>query len=143
MLHFTYHVQDGYVLSLSELEALLQEISGDTRWSCAYSPDTRTRTMVTIFCVQPPNQISYQFPLMREVAASWDKPENTMVCLHPEVSHQVEAGLYFDGPNLHEDCLRDWDTFWIPIESALRKRTGPIVHAEFQPPPEEGSAPTV
>jgi hypothetical protein len=143
MIHFTYHVKDGYILSLTELVSLLSGISaGDRQWRYALTQRfvESDRTVVTIrfsnaLYASLPNDLSFHFPLLRRYAAPWDDPDATFVCLHPESARVGQHGLYFEENEVKGDCLYDWEEFWPPIQAALTAREPSPSLPAAEPPP--------
>jgi hypothetical protein len=148
MIQFTYELRNGYILSLTELRDLLAGINqGADSWSLESNPpvgdDDRTR--VTILYSNPiypglPNTLAFQFPLMRLYSTTWDSPDSTYVCIHPEAADATQEGLYFSEDQLLNDCVYDMTIFWGKLSEALRTHVDvtidrDLVREVFLPPP--------
>lgn len=121
-------VYSGFVLSLSDLDRLVSEIShGDHRWSYSLHTDSSDteETEVTVAYSNPiygnlPNAISFHFPIVSSYRLL-NRQESTFVCLHPDLAESGDQGRYFEDGDVKRDCLYDCDVFWTPIASTLRR----------------------
>jgi hypothetical protein len=128
MSDFNIPSLSGYILDLRQLdEALLIISNGEHRW---WRPRTIpvTTDWIPIHYSNPlyggnlPNALVFQFPILREPIMFFPARETTYVCLSPNLSRVVQRGFYFEGGEVKEDFLEDWEAFWQPLHAELERR---------------------
>ena len=120
-------IVSGFLLDLVQLRYLLAAISlGDRIWSCPASlPEDsswlRIRYSNPLYGRTLPNEIIYQFPIIRSPICCFSEERTTYVCLSLAVAEEVQSGLYFEDAEVKGDFLEDLDAFWVPIHSQLQR----------------------
>lgn len=130
MNHFTIPSVSGYILDLRQLDDVLVTISHGYHlwWRPRRVPVFSDR--ISIHYTNPlyggslPNTLVFEFPLLREPIIFFPAQETTYVCLSPHLSRAVQEGLYFEGSEVKEDFLADWEAFWQPLYVELQRRAG-------------------
>ena len=131
MVHLTYAINEGFILSLTELRQRLAAISWDEhQWALQPLPhdvpkNGRAQPYVMIGYTNPdlgelPNHLCFLFPIALEPIDPKDE-RRTLVCLHPSTAIVISHGLYFEGDQVKQDVLEDWRAFWTPLGQSLQE----------------------
>ena len=139
MIRVRLAIEHGFILSLAELRNVLRSMDpAGTLWTLvpppAHSPVTKAGTPKALLVrirlrqpefINPSNDLVFMFPIVLRPQGGPAREEEVYVCLHPETANLEQAGLYFEGEELKQDPLRDWDTFWPPLKEALLRNLPP------------------
>jgi hypothetical protein len=105
-----YEVEIGYFISLHSLRALLASISTPPR---RWWVDRVLRASIVVGYSNPvytdmPNTLMYEFPVLERNPLTKDESW-VLILLHPVAASQRAYGLYFEGDDIKQDLMADWD----------------------------------
>jgi hypothetical protein len=114
-------VDRTYVVSVKALREILKEISTkDEHWWIENDHDYGT--VVGYRCGSNElNNILFEFPKIASVPLFPDG-DGEIICLYPVSRDVVQRGLYWEKNCLLNDEVKDWESFWPPIQRMLAKR---------------------
>jgi hypothetical protein len=153
MISYGYEIEEGFVLSLGDLQKILLSLSTqEHQWvavpipSPIWARNGERRNYVAIGYTNPKqepervfhrNYLAFLFPMLplNISAANPATRENLLVCLGPKLACPLSRGLYPEDGEVMYDFLEDWDRFWYPLKQAVLGDEVPVVPPLTSSPP--------
>ena len=113
----------GTILFISELRQRLEQLNiNGHRWKVSLSSVGFAEPIewAEISFNNPtgglPNDVRYRFPV---IEIGGDLFADQLVCLHPSLAEPLCHGLYFEGEELTENSMYDFERFWPQLKNVI------------------------